>query len=69
MTMNKRPTWKEIIQSSYAKHGTRNQFFIHIVKPTGYPYFEWNDRIYRVIGWDDYEDTGLTVEDIERVWV
>ncbi len=40
----------------------RNTFFLQLVKPSGYPYFAWNDRVYSVNAeGTDYLDTGAVV--------
>lgn len=41
------PTIDEIIRS-YNNFGDINEFFEKIVKPSGYPFFEWNGVIYKV---------------------
>ena len=54
------PSWKDVANYRHLPAFTdRNSFFLKIVKPSGYPYFSWNDRLYQVEG-DTYVDTGYT---------
>jgi len=36
---------------------------LELAQTLGYPYFIWNDRVYKT-GKADYTDTGLTVADV-----
>jgi hypothetical protein len=42
---------------------TRQTFFETVVLPSGYPFFEWNSRIYQVIG-KQFDDTRMVLDDI-----
>ncbi len=43
--------------------GDRNHFFEKHVKPLGYPYFAWSDRIYEVTAdGKDFRDTGFVLD-------
>lgn len=42
------PTWKQVLNPNFDWHGDIDSFFDNCVRKTGYPYFMWNGRIYRV---------------------
>lgn len=55
-----------ILNPNFKWYGDRDRFF-EVVKQTSYPFFLWNGRVYKVLdGQVDYEDTGLTIEEIEK---
>lgn len=58
-----RPTWKDIIKP-YNFFGHVSKFFEKIVYPSGYNYFEWNDRIFKVNG-KSFDPTEFISQDIE----
>ncbi|KON87389.1 hypothetical protein AF332_11500 [Sporosarcina globispora] len=62
-------TWKNVIHGEHAlRFGHIDNFFNQIVVPSGYPYFIWNDIIYRVedrYSKNRFTDTGCTINDIE----
>ena len=50
---------EEILLSKYIFIGNINIFF-ELVKQTGYPYFEWNDMVYKVDE-NDYKPTHISI--------
>lgn len=55
-----------ILNPNFKWHGEINKFF-EIVKLTGYPFFTWNGRVYKVLdGQIDYEVTGFIIDEIEE---
>lgn len=66
--MGKELNWKNVIHGNHQlSFGHIDNFFNQVVVPTGYPYFIWSDRVYKVE--DRYNtirftDTGYTVNDI-----
>lgn len=57
------PSWKNTLYSRAinAPWWGHISKFAEVARTTGYPYFEWNDRVYRTA---DLEDTGLTVRNL-----
>lgn len=57
------PTLRNTLLSKHASAFTyvRETFYEKVVKPSGYPFFEWNERIYRVDS-KYYEDTGIVYQ-------
>lgn len=57
-----KPTCRNTLLSLHlaTKGHTQQTFFQKLVIPTGYPFFEWNERIYQVQD-DVYIDTGLVL--------
>jgi hypothetical protein len=56
---------ENILSPNFAWHGTVDNFF-RVVKASGYPFFSWNGRVYKVN--DDklgYTDTGFTIDQIK----
>jgi hypothetical protein len=69
--MTDTPTWQSVLNPNYKFHGDIGTFFL-VVTQSGYPYFLWNDRVYKVMKSDrtamvnrSYVDTGLLVGDIK----
>lgn len=60
------PTLRNTILSKHLPGGTyvRETFYERVVKPAGYPFFEWNERIYAVTS-DYYVDTGVIYQDVK----
>jgi hypothetical protein len=60
------PTWKDIVNYKHlpSKFTCMATFFKTVVLPSGYPFFLWNDRVYKVEG-ADCSDTGFTISDIQ----
>jgi hypothetical protein len=58
--------WSNVLDFRYNWHGSRDYFFRTVVEPSGYPYFLWNDRVYKVTknsNW--YEETEYTIDDLD----
>jgi hypothetical protein len=56
---------ENILSPSFKWHGNINVFF-EVVKITGYPFFVWNGKVYKVEnGQLDYTDTGKMMKDFE----
>jgi hypothetical protein len=54
-----------ILSPSFKWHGHIDKFF-NIVCTTGYPFFEWNGKVYKVENDQiNYSDTGLKIDDFE----
>lgn len=60
-----KPTLRNTLLSKHlpAFSHVRQTFLEQLVIPSGYPFFEWNDRIYAVKGRYD-EDTGVLYVDL-----
>ncbi|UGO50911.1 hypothetical protein PQE70_gp058 [Bacillus phage vB_BanS_Nate] len=56
--MNK-PTWKKVLFSGNKFHGNIVSFYFKVVEPSGYPYFEWNGIIYKVITDENIKDRNI----------
>lgn len=56
--MNK-PTWKKVLFSGNKFHGTIVNFYNKAVAPSGYPFFEWNGIIYKVVTNEKIEDKNI----------
>lgn len=56
--MNK-PTWKKVLFSGNKFHGTIIDFYRKAVEPSGYPYFEWNGIIYKVVTNEKIDDENI----------
>lgn len=54
---------EEVLLSRYNLDRHIDVFF-KTVKQTGYPYFEWNDFIYKVEK-DTYKNTGININEIK----
>lgn len=61
--LTNKPLWSQVLYSRYKTHGSIGRFF-EVAKITGYPYFEWNGRIYKVLDDKKFEDTGWTEYDV-----
>ena len=59
------PSWSNTINYKFKFWGEVSVFFDKMVVPSGYPFFLWNDRIYKRTGEDSWEDTNLTIEDLK----
>lgn len=58
-------SWRNVLDYRYNWHGSRDSFFKTVVVPSGYPYFLWNDRVYKVTKDDKwYEETNYTLQDL-----
>lgn len=45
--------------------GSRDEFVEKVVRPSGYPFFEWNGRVYQLdVGGLPFKDTGILYEDL-----
>jgi hypothetical protein len=55
--------WDQVLISKYNLDRHIDEFF-KTVKRTGYPYFEWNDFIYKV-EIDTYKNTGININEIK----
>jgi hypothetical protein len=54
-----------ILSPNFKGFGTLDNFFNTVIA-TGYPFFSWNGKIYRVKDYQDgYEDTNITIENVE----
>jgi hypothetical protein len=61
-------TWRDVYDTYkiFERVGTAHDV-LPLLHRTGYHYFIWNDRVYEETRWyTSYEDTGLTVEDLEK---
>lgn len=54
---------EQILLSKYIFVG-HIDVFLGIVKQTGYPYFEWNDMVYKVEG-DKYTTTDININEVK----
>lgn len=62
MQVKKHIRYTEILRSRLRWWGEIGLFFHDLVKISGYPYFEWNDRIYEVqCGGAAYQDVHDTI--------
>lgn len=54
-----------VLNPNFKWHGTIDKFF-NVVIQTGYPFFSWNGRVYKVEdGQTRYTDTGKVIEEFE----
>lgn len=54
---------EEVLLSKYVFVGHIDNFF-KLVKQTGYPYFEWNDMVYKV-DQDTYKITDTNIKEVK----
>jgi hypothetical protein len=54
---------EEILLSKYIFVGHIDNFF-KVVKQTGYPYFEWNDMVYKVDE-NTYKTTNININEVK----
>lgn len=62
LSVDEKPTWMNTLRC-LKWHGHIDRI-MHAAEGVGYPFFVWNDRIYRTA---DGHDTGLVVKDTEIV--
>jgi hypothetical protein len=56
---------ENILSSNFLWHG-HIEIFFEVVKATGYPFFSWNGRVYKVEdGRLSFSDTGLLIKDFK----
>jgi hypothetical protein len=60
-----KPTLRNTLLSKHLPGFTyvRETFYERLVKPSGYPFFEWGDRVYGLAN-GHYEDTGVLYVDL-----
>lgn len=66
-TQTLRPTHANTLSSMHRKTlaHARDSFVSEIVRPSGYPFFEWNGRVYQMdAGGLPFLDTGILFEDL-----
>lgn len=62
--------WRNVFDAGKKLHGLMlGEFVQKIISLTGYKYFLWNDRVYKVVSTPHgcgYVDTGKTIDDLGR---
>ena len=46
-------SWKDVLNPNHNWYGTIYKFFELAVVPSGYPYFEWNGIVFKVVNEDE----------------
>lgn len=60
-----KPSWSNTLNYKFKFWGEVSVFFDKMVVPSGYPFFLWNDRIYKRTSESTWEDTNLTIKDLK----
>ena len=63
------PTWINTLNSDFKYYGHIDDFYSMVVRPSRYPYFVWNERVYKAIDSGTYEDTGFNTDYLKAQWI